>query len=121
MVVDSSVWIELLRQGPLSKKCQAAIHKQEIRVPTLVIHEVYKKIKAKISEDSALEAVAVLNQYEVLDMDREVAVLAGDLALQYQLSTVDSLIAAHAELLGDQLLTLDNDFAPVHCAKIIRN
>ncbi len=120
MVVDSSVWIEILRDGPLAKKCNAAIHRQSIRVPTLVLHEVYKKLRQKISEDVALEAVAALSRYEILDLTRAVAIRAGDLAVQFKLGTADSIVLAHAEILGEPLITLDNDFVPIAIAEVIR-
>lgn len=119
MIVDSSVWIEVLRQGPLSTICEKAMSGQTLRVPTLVIHEVYKKL-ARTSDDLGLQATGFLSRHEVLDLDREVAILAGDLCLKHNLSTFDGLILAHAERLGETLLTLDNDFAGIERAKVIR-
>ncbi len=120
MIVDSSVWIEIFQDGPLRAACEKAMVRQDIRVPTLVLHEVYKKIKSKASEEMALEVMAVLSQHEVLDLDRETAILAGDICLREQISMADGIVLAHAEHLGDQLLTLDNDFTKVASAKVIR-
>lgn len=120
MVVDSSVWIEVLQNGPLKSKCLKAMQRATIRVPTLVLHEVYKKVKAKATEEAALEAVAGLSQYEVLDLSREVALLAADLCLQHSMAMADGMVLAHAECLGEELLTLDNDFAKIPRARILR-
>lgn len=120
MVVDSSVWLEILQDGPLRTACQKALHKQIIRVPTLVLHEVYKKLKSRATEELALEAIASLSQYEVLDMSREVAILAGDVCLQHSMSMADGIVLAHAEFLSDTLLTLDNDFAKISRAQVLR-
>lgn len=120
MVVDSSIWIEILSEGPLHKKCSAALQRQTIRIPTLVLHEVYKKIRSKASEDLALTTMASLSENEVLDLDREIAIRAADLSIQFGIGTADSIVLAHAEQLNDTLLTLDNDFAGLPGAKVIR-
>lgn len=120
MIVDSSVWIEILKDGPLAGKCQKAMLKQKIQIPTLVLFEVYKKLKVQSSEDIALEAVAHLSQYEVQDLSREVAMLAADLSIQHNLAMADSLVLAHAELSGAPLLTLDNDFSAISIARVVR-
>ena len=120
MVVDSSVWIEIFQNGPLRSQCEKSLLRQTIRVPTLVLHEVYKKIKIKSSEELALEIMAMLSQHEILDMNREVAILAGDICIRERVSMADGIVLAHAEYLGDQLLTLDNDFAKISIAKVIR-
>lgn len=121
MVVDSSVWIEILSAGELQKACEAEIGSQRIlRIPTLVIYEVYRKMKQLVSEEEALEVVAFLRGNEVLEMDGDVALAAADISLQRKLPMADSLVLAHAILCGDTLLTLDNDFADQPEAKILR-
>lgn len=120
MVVDSSVWLEILQGGPLSSECQKILARGQVRVPSLVIHEVYKKLKSKVSEEVALESIASLCQYEVLDLNREVAILAADLCLENKLSMADGFVLAHAELLHDVLLTLDNDFSDIPTARVLR-
>lgn len=121
MVVDSSIWIELFRAGPLKLSCEKALKNQEIRVPTIVLFEIYKKLKAKVAEDVALEAMSSLSQYQVLDLNREVAMLAGDLCLQHDMPMADGIVLAHALHLGDTLLTLDHDFSEIPGAKVIRS
>ncbi len=120
MVVDSSVWLEILREGSLAHKCQKAFQRQSIQIPALVIFEVYKKLKQKASEDLALEAISAMSRYEVLDLTREVALAGADLSIRYGLAMADSLVLAHAVHLGTQLLTLDNDFTSIPNTKVIR-
>jgi len=120
MIVDSSVWLELLQEGPLLSKCQKAISRKDLKVPAFVLFEVYKKLKVLASEEIALEAIATLSKNEVLELNREIAILAGDLSLEHDLPMTDSLVLAHAEYLGETLLTLDNDFSKVPSVEIIR-
>jgi predicted nucleic acid-binding protein len=120
MLIDSSVWLEILREGSLAPKCQRAMARQIIQVPSLVLYEVYKKIRQKVSEDVALEAISALSRYEILDLTREVALLGADLSLQYELAMADALVLAHAAHLGTDLLTLDNDFASIPNVQIVR-
>ena len=121
MVVDSSVWLEILRGGRLKDSCQKAMARQQLRVPTLVLHEVYKKIKAKANEELALETMASLSQYEILDADRDIAILAAELCLKHKISMADGIVLAHAEILSDTLLTLDNDFSGIKSALVVRD
>jgi predicted nucleic acid-binding protein len=96
------------------------MQKEALRVPTLVLMEVYRKIKSNASEDLALEAMAYLSRHEVLDMNREVALAAADLCLEHRLPMADGIVLAHAEILEDRLLTLDNDFSGIPRALILR-
>lgn len=121
VVLDSSVWIEILNNGPRANACTKELRSaQTVFVPTLVIFEVYKKIATAKSEDSALSAVALLSQCEVSDLTREVALAAADLAIQRKLAMADSLVLAHAQQQGATLVTLDNDFSGIPGARVIR-
>ena len=121
MVVDSSIWIEIFSDGPHCRRCESELAKHElIRVPALVIFEVYRKLRQHVSEEEALEVTAFLRKHEVLDLNCEVALAAADLSLQYKLPMADSIVLAHATALSDQLLTLDNDFSGIPEAKVIR-
>lgn len=121
IVVDSSVWIEIFGQGALAKTCLKEVRgATRVGVPTVVLFEVYKKIASLQSEPQALSAISVLNQYEILDHTQEVALFAADIALQEKLAMADSLVLAHARSFSGTLLTLDNDFAGLNGARVIR-
>ena len=121
LVVDSSVWVEILNRGILAKSCGKELHSaRQIYVPTLVIFEVYRKIASSVSEDQALSAVAALSQHQVVDLSREVALTAADLSIQHKLALADSVVLAHAHLLGATLVTLDNDFSEVSGVRVLR-
>lgn len=120
MIIDSSVWIEIICDGPLRKKCEELIKDKEPLVPTLVIYEIYKKLKNQTSEEISLEAVGALSKYKTIDINRDVALLAGDISLEYDLGMADSLVLACARLYRTSLLTLDNDFASIPNVKVVR-
>lgn len=120
MVIDTSVWIEVLVSGKKSKSCKREIDEaKEIIVPTLVVFEIYKKIKYKFTEEAALEAVAMLSQYTVEDFNREIAMVAADLSLEHKIAMADSIVLAHAHHKNMELLTLDNDFRGIPGAKVL--
>jgi len=120
-IFDSSVWIEILGSGPLAKFCQKELHLHgKVIVPSLVLYEVYRKVATQISEDQGLSVVAMLSQYQVVDLTREVALLAADLSIQNRLGMADSMVLAHAQSIGAVLVTLDNDFVGVDGVKVIR-
>ncbi len=120
MVVDSSVFLEIIANGPLRAKCEKAISGRSVFVPTLVLFEVYRKLKSKLTEHDALDAVASLRQFKVLELTAEVALGAGDLSLEHKLAMADSFMLAHARQIGIQLLTLDNNFADIPGVIILR-
>ncbi len=121
VLLDSSVWVEYFSDGQHRKECERYLTKSsEIVVPCVVQYELYRKISSTISEDSALEVIAVTNQHRVVSLTTEVALLAGDLSLQYRLGMADSLILAHAQLARALLVTLDNDFASVPGTRVVR-
>ncbi len=121
MVLDSSAWIEIFNEGPLSKICLKELRSADrVSVPTLVFFEVYKKIASCRSEDHALAAVAALSQHEISDMTREIALSAADISLELKLPMADSLVLAHAWHSAATLVTLDNDFSGIKGTRVIR-
>lgn len=121
VILDSSVWIEILGSGPLSEVCLKELKSaSEVLVPTLILFEVYRKISSATSEDQGLDAIALLTQNTVVDLNQEISLTAADLSLKHGLATADSLILAHAVYSESKLLTLDNDFAGIPGVKVLR-
>ncbi|MGE4233372.1 MAG: type II toxin-antitoxin system VapC family toxin [Bacteriovoracia bacterium] len=120
-LLDSSVWIEIFRKGPLSSLCKKELNSSSnILVPTLVIYEVYRKIAQTLSEDVALSAIALLSQHTVVDLNRDIALLAADISISHKLGMADSMILAHAKESHAKLISLDNDFSSISDAKVLR-
>jgi len=121
VLLDSSAWIELLSQGPLAHRIEREVRSVEVVVPTVVLFEVYRKVKRMSSEDRALSAVALMSSHEVVALDAEISLNAADLSIEHALAMADSVILAHACATGAQLLTLDNDFASLSQATVLRH
>ncbi len=120
MIVYSSIWLEIFRKGSLQEECLSYVTSGKPKVPSLVLFEVYRKVKEKISDEIALEAMAFLSKYEVLDLDRDTAILAGDLSIEHSMAMADSVMLAHSRIHNLPLLTLDNDFHKIENVVVVR-
>lgn len=60
IVVDSCGWIEVFAGGPLAESFMPYLRDlRSVVTPTIVIYEVYKKLKQTTSENDALSALTV--------------------------------------------------------------
>src|SRR3989338_3567411 len=111
ILLDSSAWIEYFTKGPLSKEITHYIKsKGSILVPTIVIFEVYRKIKQLVSAEEGLIATAFLSSFDGIELTREIALTAADLSSEYHLGMADSFILATAQQHNALLITLYHDF-----------
>jgi predicted nucleic acid-binding protein len=114
--VDSFGWIERLTNGPKADAYNAAIDKappSEIVTSTIVLYEVYKKVKQAVDEQSALEAVAAMGQTLVVPLDQSISLEAADYSLLYGLHMADAVVYATARHYGAELYTSDEDLKGV--------
>jgi len=113
-VVDSSGWLEYFAGGPnanfFAKPIEAT---SELVVPTLSLYEVFKKIAQQRGEGDALQAIAVMQQGQVIDLSSTLALSAAKVSLQLSMPMADSVIFATARALDAVLWTQDADFAAV--------
>jgi len=113
ILVDSTGWMEYFGKG--SKADDYARHiiqtpTGSILTPTVVLLEVYRKIKKDRGEEKALEAYAHLQDTRMVPLDPHTAVAAADIGLRTGLGTVDSIIYATSTRYGAELLTGDHHF-----------
>jgi predicted nucleic acid-binding protein len=121
ILLDSSCWIEIFRNNKLSQKCQKELQNaSKVIVPTIVLFEVYRKINISVSEDQALSCIALLSQHNIVELTREIALSAADLAILLKLPMADSFILAHAQFDNATLVTLDDDFSKIPGVRVIR-
>ena len=110
-VVDSSAWLEYFANGPNAGFFAPAIEKtSDLLVPSLTLYEVFKRVFQQRDEGAALQAVAVMQQGMVIDLDATLAVAASRLSIEQRLPLPDSIILATARAQAAVLWTQDSDF-----------
>jgi toxin FitB len=110
-VVDSSAWLEYFADGPNAEAFSAVIEEPSaLLVPTLSLFEVFKRICQQVGEEEALGKVALMEQGQVVDLDRATALEAARLALAHRLPMAGGVMLATAQRNGAILWTQDADF-----------
>jgi predicted nucleic acid-binding protein len=110
-VVDSSAWLEYFANGSNASFFARAIERtEELLVPSLVLYEVFKRVLQQRDEARALQAVAVMQQGAVVDLDARLALLAARISLERKLPMADGIILATARAYGATVWTQDTDF-----------
>ena len=119
-VVDSSGWLEYFADGPHAGFFAQAIQDLEhLLVPTLCVFEVFKSIMQQRDEGEALQAIAVMQQGNVVDFNSALALDAARLSLELKIPMADSIILATLRSYGATLWTLDKDFKDIGGVKYI--
>jgi predicted nucleic acid-binding protein len=110
-VVDSSAWLEYFADGPNAGFFAAAIENTEdLVVPSICLLEVFKRVYQQRGEGPALQAVALMQQGRVADLDGALALAAGNLGADVKLALADSVVLATARYFDAELWTQDEDF-----------
>jgi predicted nucleic acid-binding protein len=110
-VVDTSIWIEWLIDGPLKKTLLKEFpDKEQCVVPTIVQLELSKWLAREVGEDRADQVIAFTQKCVVVPLDTRIALTAADLHRQYKLATADAVVYATALEQGADLLTCDAHF-----------
>jgi toxin FitB len=110
-VVDSSGWLEYFADAPNADFFAPAIETaSELVVPSLSIYEVFKRVLQQRGEDDALQAVGVMAQGLIVDLNMEIAINAAKISVELRLPMVDSIILATARAYSATFWTQDADF-----------
>ena len=110
-VVDSSAWLEYFGDGPNASEFAAAIEAPErLVVPALTVFEVFKRTSQIADEASALDAIAVMLQGDVVDLNAALSLDAARISLDTGLAMADSIILATARSREAVLWTQDAHF-----------
>ena len=117
-VVDSSGWLEYFADAPNANKFAPAIQNTaDLIVPTLSLYEVFKRVLQQRSEAEALQAIAVMHQGRVVELNMAIALKAAHLSLELSLPMADSIMLATAWEYQATLWTQDADFKSVEGVK----
>ena len=110
-VVDSSGSIEVFTDGPQDSSFVALLDSEAtLVVPAITLLEVFKWVLREHSEAQAIQAVAVMQRGNVVDLDSRLAIAAAQLSHSLRLPMADSIILATARSQQARLYTMDADF-----------
>ncbi|MDQ3007461.1 MAG: type II toxin-antitoxin system VapC family toxin [Chloroflexota bacterium] len=116
--VDSSGWLEYFADGANADFFAKAIEgTAELIVPSISLYEVFKRMMRQRGEGAALEAVAVMMQGKVIDLDSTLALSAAKISAELQIPMADSIMLATARMQEATLWTQDADFEGVEGVK----
>jgi predicted nucleic acid-binding protein len=117
-VIDSSGWLEYFISGENASFFTLAIQDvANVVVPTISIFEVFKRTLIEKGRTNALEAVAIMYDGKVVDLDREIALIAAELSYELKLPMADSIILATARAHDATLWTQDEHFKDIEGVK----
>ena len=120
-LIDSYGWIEYFAEGPLAEKYAAYIEsatRENTFTPSIVIFEVYRRLKAKRDEQMALEAYAQMTETKLVELDDQLALAAADIRLETRLGMADSFVLTVARRHGAKIITSDRHFEKVPEAEV---
>jgi predicted nucleic acid-binding protein len=110
-LVDSSGWLEYFADGPNADFFAPVVENpSELVVPSISLYEVFKRVLQKRGETDALQAVAVMQQGTVVNLDAAIALNAASLSVSLGLPMADSVMLATARAHNATLWTQDEDF-----------
>ncbi len=113
-VIDSYGWIEYFSGGKLLNKyakyienCSPGSH----FTPSIIIYEVYKKIRSSYEEEDAINAIMHIQNYTtIIDIDTDFAIKGAEISINEKLPMADALIKACAVKLEAMIITSDPHF-----------
>ena len=110
-VVDSSAWLEYFANGPAAARFAHAIEAVDrLVVPTVCLLEVFKVVLRQRGESDALQAAALMQQGNVVELDAALALSAAKLGVDHKLPLADSIVYATARRVNGTLWTQDENF-----------
>ncbi len=124
VLVDSYGWIEFFATNNKNNKYAAYIEKansNEYITPSIIIYEVYRKLKSAVGEEKALEACAyIMSHTNVINLTEKLTLEAADFSISLGISMADSIIIATARANNARILTGDGHFRKLKNVEFIR-
>lgn len=110
-VVDSSAWLAYFADDPGADHFAPAIEDADsLVVPAICLLEVFRVIARQRDEGAALQAVALMQQGRVVDLDATLALSAAKAGIDHKLPLADSIVYATAGQVDGIVWTQDEDF-----------
>jgi predicted nucleic acid-binding protein len=111
VLVDTCGWIEWLTDSPLAHSFESALRDvDKLIVPTAVQMELYKWLLRERNMEEAMRVINYSTQAQVVPLTQNIALTAGDLSLEHNLSFADAIVYATAQVSQATLLTSDAHF-----------
>lgn len=111
IVLDSSGWLEYLADGPRADKYQPYFENlYELITPTVVVYEVYKKVKQERDEKDAAVILAYFRATNIEPLNEKIAVSAAEISISKALPMADAIVYATALFKGVGVVTSDKHF-----------
>ena len=119
-VVDSSGWLEYFAEGPNAGFFASAIEgTKDLIVPSISLYEVFKRVLQQRGSNDALQAVALMQQGRIVELNDAIALAAATISVEESLPMADSIMLATARAYKATLWTQDSDFASIAGVKFI--
>ena len=113
-VVDSSGWLEYFADAPNADFFAPVLEDvEELLVPTISIYEVFKRVLQQKGDNEALEAVALMMQGQVIELDSSLAIGAAIISDELKIPMADSIMLATARSHKATFWTQDANFSNV--------
>ncbi len=113
VLIDSSGWIEYFTDGSKAEKYKVYVESSEPEThitSSIVIYEVYKKLKKFSGEETALKAIAhILSCTTLVKIDDTLALNSAETSIKHGLAMADSIIKSTADVFGAKVVTSDTD------------
>lgn len=120
-LVDSSGWLEYFTDGKNAKVFAPVIEKtDELIVSVINIYEVYKKIITETNERDALQAIGLMHQSKVIDVNFSIALEASKISYSLKIPMADSIIYVTGKLNDAIVWTQDYDFKNLEGVKFVK-
>ena len=110
-VVDSCGWLEYFGNGRNAEFFATPLSDAAgLLVPSISIYEVFRRVLIDRGEGAALQAAALMQQGEVVELSAASALVAAHLSVEAKLPMADAIILSAARSRGATLWTQDTHF-----------
>lgn len=119
-LIDSSGWMEYVTDEENADFFDPPINDTEnLLVPTICLYEVFKRVLREYGEERALDAAGLMSLGQIVDLDRQTAIIAARISTELKLAMADSIILATARAYDATLWTQDEHFKDMDGVKYI--
>ncbi|MBA7508726.1 hypothetical protein ES705_00658 [subsurface metagenome] len=120
-LVDSSGWLEYFTDGKNAEFFAPVIENtDELIVSVINLYEVYKKIASEKDDNSAIQAIALMQQPKVIEVTDSISIFAARLSIKLEIPMADSIIYATARMYDAIVWTQDSDFKNLEGVRYFR-